>query len=77
MIIAIVPIPIIEIDGRLAWKFAFHGEYSIKIVIWANNESIRPHPKANSLLVLANKFTSQIKVVCLKTCLWCILSYKE
>lgn len=43
------PVPINNIDDRFAWKFTSDNEFSVKIAKWANNDSVRPHPKAKSI----------------------------
>lgn len=45
-----IPIPINDIEDRIAWKFTSDGDFSVKTAAWANNESSRPHQKLSSLL---------------------------
>lgn len=40
-----IHIPITDIEDKLAWKFTYRGEYSVKTKTWAKNYSIRPPPK--------------------------------
>lgn len=36
-------------NDKLIWKFTPNGEFSVRIVTWANNEYTSPHPKAKLL----------------------------
>lgn len=40
-----MPILITNVKDRLTWTLTTHGQYSVKLD-WANNDSIRRHPKA-------------------------------
>lgn len=43
------PIPIMNVDDRMIWKFSNDDQFSIKTVTYTNNDSIASHSKAKLL----------------------------
>lgn len=61
-----IPIPIIDFEDTLIWKYTRDGKVFEKSTIWANNNSIRRTRKQSTQRSLEIDSKTEVVIICLE-----------